>query len=243
MDDHTRRVLGDFERIATVSRGGWDYNVHYHPQLLHYMPQPCELALDVGCGAGRFTRELGTRAEHVFGVDLSPGMLEVARRLTTQANVEYVAGDVRRMDLPDDRFDCISSITCLHHMELAPVYARLAAALRPGGRLLVFDLISSRGVADRMLDAMTVPLALGLRLVHTGRLRESPDVRAAWRDHDEQDSQQLTAAEVGRAAAGPRPRASVRRLLLWRYLLIWTKPTRRSPAVAGRIGRLGGLSS
>jgi len=222
-----RQSLRDeFERLSVFVDGAWDHNAWYHPWLLAHVPRPCRLALDVGSGGGRFTRELARRCDHVFGLDISPATVAAAERLTPRRlkNIEFVTGDVREMDLPPNTFDCIVSIACLHHLDLDAAYRRLAHALRPSGVLLVVDLTRSKGLKDRGRDAVAAPIAAFLNLFHTGHLRQPRDKREAWREHGENDAQQLTTRQVKAIAARALPGAQVDRRLLWRYSLIWQKP-------------------
>lgn len=233
--DGTRRLYDDFERLSAFVDGGWDHNAWYHGWLLRQVPRGAELALDVGCGGGRFTRELARRAGYVFGVDLSPSTLAVARRLTDEAgvtNVEYLRADVMELQLPPATFDCIVSIACLHHLDLRAAYVKLAAAVKPGGVLLVVDLVRSRLPLEAPYEAAAWPLARVLRLAHTGHLREPQAVREAWDTHGENDAQQLTIGEVRAIAADVLPGASVRRRLLWRYSLVWRRPAHVSAPLA-----------
>src|SRR5215207_8117861 len=73
-------VRADFDRIALLSEQyGWSHNDHYHGFLLGQLPAQVGEALDVGCGAGAFSRLLARRSRHVLGVDLSPEMVRMAR--------------------------------------------------------------------------------------------------------------------------------------------------------------------
>ena len=224
--DDPRRLRDEFERLSVYVDGAWDHNAWYHPWLLAHVPRPCRLALDVGSGGGRFTRELARRCDHVFGLDISPATVAAAERLTARRlqNVEFVTGDVREMDLPPNTFDCIVSIACLHHLDLDAAYRRLAQALRPSGILLVVDLVRSKGLKDRGRDLVAAPVAAFLNLFHTGHLRRPHEQREAWREHGENDAQQLTTRQVKAIAARALPGAQVDRRLLWRYSLIWQKP-------------------
>lgn len=92
--------------------------------------------LDLGCGTGRLTRELPPEVE-VVGLDISPQMIEVARR--TRASGRYEVYDFHD-PLPEDlgSFDAAIAMGCLNSCrDLAGVLGRLAGVLRPGGRLFV----------------------------------------------------------------------------------------------------------
>jgi SAM-dependent methyltransferase len=96
--------------------------------------------LDAGCGTGRMTTHL--RALHppleLTGVDLSPGMLEEARRAVP--DVEFVEGDLAALPFADDTFDGVLAWYSIIHtpeVGLPAVFAELRRVLSPGGVLLV----------------------------------------------------------------------------------------------------------
>jgi SAM-dependent methyltransferase len=200
----------------------WDHNAWYHPLLLRRVPRPCDRALDVGCGTGAFAARLAGRAAHVDAVDRSPAMVAIARARVPAA-VTVIEADVLDVPLPSSGYDVVTSICALHHMPLEPALERLAGALRPGGVLAVVglprrDLPRELGVelaaalAHRLVGA-------GLRLARTGRLAPEPGSGAMpLRDAE------LTVAEVRRRAGTVLPGVRVRRLLFWRYLLLWRRP-------------------
>ncbi|MDB5306063.1 MAG: rebM 3 [Gemmataceae bacterium] len=108
--------------------------------------------LDVGCGAGNYTLKL---LEHLPGldatlIDLSTPMLDRAvervGRATARA-VTPVQGDIREVELGEQRFDIALAAAVIHHLrsddEWHAVFASLHRALRPGGSVWVFDLVES----------------------------------------------------------------------------------------------------
>jgi len=218
------RIRADFDRIAALGEDGWDHNAHYHPFLLRHVPPGCRAALEVGCGSGAFARMLAGRAATVLAVDLSPGMVRLARgRLAACPGVEVRVADFADEELPRGSFDCVASIATLHHLPLRSTLARMAGLLRPGGVLLVLDLFRPATLADRLCGAAALPVSLGLGLARRGRLRPPRAVREAWRAHAREDVYPPL-AEVRRAGAELLPGARVRRHLLWRYSLVWTRP-------------------
>ncbi|BCJ73648.1 SAM-dependent methyltransferase [Catellatospora sp. IY07-71] len=99
-----------------------------------------ERVLDVGCGDGYVTRWIASRlpAGSVLGVDPSPRMIEAARAADDrQANVSFQVGDVTTMAFGPD-FDLVVSFNALHWVaDQQAAYRNIAAALAPGGRVLV----------------------------------------------------------------------------------------------------------
>ncbi len=128
--------------------------------------------------------------------------------------------DILTTDLAPESFDCIASIATLHHLPHDTVLRKLKDALRPGGVLLVLDLVASDHPADLWRDLLAVPLSPMLRLLHTRQLRESREARAAWALHGTHDSY-LTFAEAKRIYTACLPGVQMRRHLFWRYSAIW----------------------
>jgi 2-polyprenyl-3-methyl-5-hydroxy-6-metoxy-1,4-benzoquinol methylase len=222
-------VRADFDRIATVSGGGWSHNSHYHRFLLEHIPERCDAALDIGCGTGTFARMLAARADYVLAVDLSPEMIRLAGEQSAQyPNIEYRVADALAYDLPGESFDCVVSIATLHHLPMEEMLLKIRKTLKPGGTLVVLDLFRQEGVRDLLASGVAVGVNLVLRLLHTGRLREPREVRAAWAEHGQRDSY-LTCSEVREICDDVLPAAKVRKHLLWRYSLVWQKPGARQP--------------
>jgi SAM-dependent methyltransferase len=103
-------------------------------------------ALDFGCGVGRLTRALAKRVERVTGCDVSPRMLELARR-----NVPH-ASFVTALD--DSTFDFICSLIVFQHIPVAEglrLFAGLLRRLAPGGVAIIhFSLRRPGGVLRRL---------------------------------------------------------------------------------------------
>lgn len=93
---------------------------------------------DVGCGTGRITAHLHGLGLDAFGVDLSPGMVAVARR--ENPGLRFDVGSMTELDLPDASLAGMVAWYSLIHIpdaELGAVLSRFRRAVRPGGPLLV----------------------------------------------------------------------------------------------------------
>jgi len=100
---------------------------------------------DLGAGEGTLAQLLAQRAEKVIAVDLSPKMVEFGQQLAVQnglANLEYRLGDIESPPIDDGTLDLAVLSQALHHAE-HPQRALDAAfrALKPGGRMIVLDLL------------------------------------------------------------------------------------------------------
>ena len=100
---------------------------------------------DLGAGEGTLAQLLAQRAEKVIAVDLSPKMVEFGQNLAIQnglSNLEYRIGDIETPPIENNSLDLAVLSQALHHAE-HPQRALDAALriLKPGGRLIVLDLL------------------------------------------------------------------------------------------------------
>jgi SAM-dependent methyltransferase len=93
---------------------------------------------DIGCGPGHVGRWLTERGVDVFGIDISPRMIEVASRLNP--DIDFRQGDMLALDIPDEALAAIVAFYSLIHLSRASVTRALLEfrrTLRHDGRLLV----------------------------------------------------------------------------------------------------------
>ncbi len=94
--------------------------------------------LDGGCGTGRMSRYLAERGCLVEGVDVSPGMIAMARR--DRGDLVLTVGSLAELPYPDDEFAGVLLWYSIIHTPPAGqgrIFAEAARVLRPGGHVLV----------------------------------------------------------------------------------------------------------
>lgn len=194
----------------------WNHNIHYHPLVRRSVPAGCRRALDVGCGDGQLTRELASVVPKVTGIDLHGPSLETARA-TPGPRVDYVHGDVLTHPFPRGSFDLVASSATLHHLDMAVGLARLRELLRPGGVLVVVGLARARpwSPADLLQAAAGV---VADRWHRRRRGYWEHDAPKVWPPPETYKSARRTARRV-------LPGVRYRRHVLFRYSLVWTRPT------------------
>lgn len=98
--------------------------------------------VEIGCGTGRNTEWLATRAASIKALDFSEEMLRRARPRAPDPLVRFIQHDVRTAwPLANDSADVIIAMLILEHVEqLETVFAEAARTLRPSGELFVCEL-------------------------------------------------------------------------------------------------------
>jgi SAM-dependent methyltransferase len=204
----------------------WSHNSWYHRLVLRQVPDGAERVLDVGCGAGTLARRLSDVVPHVDAFDRSPEMVAEARR-AAPADLDVRVADALTVDLPEGSYDAVVSMSVLHHLPLAEALPRMAGWLRPGGVLAAVALPRAdlpRGLPVEAAASVTHH-GLGL-LFAAARPLTGAELFQREPTHDDMPMAEptLTTRQVRAQAEAVLPGVHVRRLLLWRYLLVWGKP-------------------
>ena len=176
--------------------------------------------LDVACGPGLVARGLAPRVGEVHGVDMTPAMVEVARREAASegiANAVFSVGDATALEFADAAFDGAVTRFSLHHIPVpGRVVAEMARVVRPGGAVVVADHVTSADVdeaawhqeIERLRDpshwACLTPARLRVLGERAGLALEREDETAISIDYDEW---------IGRGSGGPGSAGLIARAL------------------------------
>ena len=134
------------------------------------------LVADLGCGPGHVARYLQEQGVTTVGLDLSPGMVEVAASL--HPGLDFRVDDMTRLDLADASLAGIVSFYSIVHFEaaeLGAVFQQMRRVLAPGGLALVAFHIGDQVV--HLDDLFGVPVSLDFRFHDPGKVVEA--LRAA----------------------------------------------------------------
>ncbi|MFD3540429.1 class I SAM-dependent methyltransferase [Streptomyces sp. NPDC058662] len=121
--------------------------------------RPGDRVLDAGCGTGRALTALRAAvgpSGTVLGVDLTPQMLDAARRGGRAVAGVLLLADVTRLPLRDAALDAVFAAGLIAHLpDPAANLRELARVVRPGGRLALFHPIGRAALAARHGRALT----------------------------------------------------------------------------------------
>src|SRR6187399_2222216 len=135
------RLVGEFTHQAESFNRSQAANARETLEALVDLaaPQPGERWLEAACGPGVVARALAPRAGAVHGVDLTPAMVELARREAARLeNVSFSVGDATALADPDSAYDGAIARFTLHHVPVpARLVEELARVVRPGGAVVL----------------------------------------------------------------------------------------------------------
>jgi 2-polyprenyl-3-methyl-5-hydroxy-6-metoxy-1,4-benzoquinol methylase len=103
--------------------------------------------LDYGCGAGENSLLLASRGARVTGIDISPELVEIARR---RLETNHLSGEFRAISgydtgLPDASMDVVFCMAVLHHLDLEQARCEVLRVLKPGGAVIVQEPVRDSG--------------------------------------------------------------------------------------------------
>lgn len=119
------------------------------------------VAVDLGCGSGQVTLPLAADAARILAIDVSAPSIARLERKAAEAgllNIQALTHPIETVDLPLGGVDLIVSNYALHHLldaDKARLMRRAYGWLRPGGRLVIGDMMFGRGAdsQDRVIIA------------------------------------------------------------------------------------------
>jgi ubiquinone/menaquinone biosynthesis C-methylase UbiE len=164
MGSHDSRILDQFTRqAAPFAAAAAIRNEEALNRIVQWAEAgPDDTVLDVACGPGLLVCAFARVAKHATGVDMTPAMLEQARKIQQEQglkNVSWLPGNVYSLPFPPAHFSIVSSRFAFHHLQ-DPLAAlkEMKRACKPGGRIVVADMspvpekAAALNAAERLRD-------------------------------------------------------------------------------------------
>jgi SAM-dependent methyltransferase len=108
----------DVERVAEIES-------HLFPDKTVY--------LDYGCGSGEYTTIMADKIKRGVGIDVSPSLIEAAKRINTKDNLEFFVMNAEKTSFEDGVFDVIYGQSILHHLNLQNALSEIHRILKQDG--------------------------------------------------------------------------------------------------------------
>ena len=145
---------GELSKFDALAHRFWDPRGEFrplhllNPVRLGFVAEHASLAgaraLDVGCGGGLLSEAVSRKGARVTGIDLAPGMVEVARLHAAEQGLDIDYRMTAAEALAADPAQTYDVITCMEMLEHVPqpqrMLATLASLVRPGGSVFVSTL-------------------------------------------------------------------------------------------------------
>ncbi|MBU0976301.1 MAG: class I SAM-dependent methyltransferase [Patescibacteria group bacterium] len=94
--------------------------------------------LDAGCGNGYWSGKMAKEAKKVIGVDFTKELIDIARLKFSAPNLEFITNDLRRLNIPDNKFDVVLCNMALIDVDgLNKAVGEMARVLKTGGNLVI----------------------------------------------------------------------------------------------------------
>lgn len=137
------------QEFFSSSAGQWDrvrdelFGDRFHLAALAALADAEWTVGDLGCGTGQVSAALAPFVGRVIAVDASTAMLHAAkRRLQGFNNVDLRRGDLESLPIDDARLDAATMMLVMHHVaDPQRAVAEVARVLKPGGRIVVVDML------------------------------------------------------------------------------------------------------
>jgi ArsR family transcriptional regulator len=137
------------QEFFSSSAGQWDrvrdelFGDRFHLAALAAFADPKWTVADLGCGTGQVSAAIAPFVARVIAVDGSGPMLQAAKkRLHGFGNVDLRRGDLEALPIDDARTHAATLMLVLHHVpEPERALAEASRVLKPGGRLVIVDML------------------------------------------------------------------------------------------------------
>jgi 2-polyprenyl-3-methyl-5-hydroxy-6-metoxy-1,4-benzoquinol methylase len=185
---------------APSDREYWNHNTAYHPWLVGIAAEHR--------GYGLLAQRLAPVSRSVTGIDPDPAAIgRAADRLASVRHVTVSHGDFQDYQPGARRFDLITFVASLHHMDLRASLVKARDLLTPTGEIAVVGCCANKTVRDWVWSAMCVPAARILSWLHS----ETRDIGVAVQE-PKRDSTTFAAWSTryypGRRCDGPSTTAT-----------------------------------
>jgi len=195
----------------------WNHNTHYHKLLLRELPNQSCSALDIGSGSGLFSFKLSSAFKEVFSLEPDEASCEYSQtRYESQSNMSFINNSFMEYDFKNQRFDYISAIASIHHMEFETSLEKMKMLLKPGGKIAVLGLYKESSLSDLLISLVAILPNLIMNTLSRQKKERDCEMITSLPE--------MTIREIKQVSHGVLENCHFRRHLFWRYSLVYKKP-------------------
>ncbi len=191
----------------------WNHNTAYYGWIKKETAN-CRSVLDVGCGDGSLIAYLDDGSKKLTGIDRDKFCISKADSNRKAYNTEFICSSFEDFQ-PGDKFDAVTFVASLHHMEMKRAIEKSVSVLNDGGVLLAVGLAKPSTAVDHVIEWLRVIPCAVISRIRRMRSSESESIPVSY-DFPEMDEVRKTADEM-------LPGYSIKYGLYYRFLLKWTK--------------------
>lgn len=151
---HNETIISQFTKQAIPFTQLSQHSNQYGLELMIKLSQPKQkdTVLDIACGSGIISCEFAKIVSHVIGLDLTPAMIEQAKVLQQEKqleNIEWKIGDVSNLLFDDNSFSIVVTRYSFHHLiEPQKALEEMKRVCIPGGKVVVIDVTPDKDNVD-----------------------------------------------------------------------------------------------
>lgn len=191
----------------------WNHNTAYYGWIKKETAYSRSV-LDIGCGDGSLIACLDDGSKKLIGIDSDKFCIFKADSRCKTQNTEFICRSFEDFET-DDKFDAVTFVASLHHMEMKRAIGKSVSLLNDGGVLLIVGLAKPSNAVDYIIEALRVMPCAVISRIKRMRSSESEKIPVSY-DFPEMD-------EIRKAADEMLPGYSLKYGLFYRFLLKWTK--------------------
>jgi ubiquinone/menaquinone biosynthesis C-methylase UbiE len=149
--EHNLSIIDQFTKQATPFA---EQKFHSNESEFKLMFELSEVnkydtVLDVACGPGLVTTAFATKAKHVTGIDITPAMIDKAKEIQKEKNLENITlkiGDATNLPFDDESFSMVITRYSFHHfVEPEMVFKEMKRVCKKDGKIMVVDVAIQPG--------------------------------------------------------------------------------------------------
>ena len=191
----------------------WNHNTAYY-KWIKKQTTACHAILDVGCGDGALIAYLNDGSKELLGIDPEQSCIDKAHSRYETENTIFMCLGFENLDT-DRKFDAITFVAALHHMNMKPAIEKAKSLLKDDGVLLVVGLAKPTTVIDYIIEGLRVIPSNIISRIKCMKTCESENIPVSY-DFPTMNVVRETAETL-------LPGYSMKYGLFYRFLLKWTK--------------------